>query len=185
MSRRCVLIIALGFAGCATSPDRAIPRWQDAAALAEAKATLCELAEDCADLRIELLDIDRPVAEIRASFHIVLSRGLWQRTANADERRFVIAHELGHRALGHFRPRDHATRLPQELEADAWASTRLCTLGRPTSSATTLLQRLHDEVARLEEAAEDPPTDDDAASLRAAALHEYRQRLAALTPCAR
>jgi hypothetical protein len=185
MPRRCVLIIALGLAGCAASPDRSLPRWQDAAALAEAEATLCELAADCADLRIELLDVERPVAEIRASFHIVLSRGLWQRTANADERRFVIAHELGHRALGHFRPRDHAARLPQELEADAWAADRLCTLGRSTAAGGMLLQRLHDEVAQLDSAAADLPADDDAAALRAAALHEYRQRLAALRPCAR
>lgn len=185
MSPRLVLIIALGLAGCTASPDRALPRWDDAAALAEARATLCELASDCDDLRIELLDLERPVAEIRANFHIVLSRGLWQRTANADERRFVIAHELGHRALGHFRPRDHATRLPQELEADAWAAERLCALGRSMAAGGVLLQRLHDEVARLDEAAEDLPADDDAASLRSAALHEYRQRLAALGPCAR
>lgn len=174
MPRRCVLIIALGLAGCAASPDRGIPRWQDAAALAEAEATLCELAEDCADLRIELLDIDRPVAEIRASFHIVLSRGLWQRTANADERRFVIAHELGHRALGHFRPRDHATRLPQELEADAWAVSRLCAGVWSPEPGRHLLQRLHDEVVRAETAD---------ATLRDAALHEYQRRIDRLTGC--
>lgn len=174
MSPRLVLIIALGLAGCAASPDRDIPRWQDAAALAEARATLCELASDCDDLRIELLDLERPVAEIRASFHIVLSRGLWQRTASADERRFILAHELGHRALGHFRPRDHAARLPQELEADAWAMARLCAATRSPLPGRHLLQRLHDETA-LAEGADD--------SLRDAALHEYRQRIARLADC--
>jgi hypothetical protein len=175
MSPRLVLILALGLAGCAASPERALPRWQDAAAQAEVEAALCALVADCADLRVGLLDLDRPVAEIRAGFHIVLSRGLWQRTADADERRFVIAHELGHRALGHFRPRDHAARLPQELQADAWAVARLCALGHSPLPGRHLLQRLHDEVALPE------PSDDK--GLRELALAEYRQRIERLGDC--
>lgn len=164
-----LLLLAL-LAGCSAGTPPRPARWQDAPTRDALQALLCRLDPECRWLRLRLLDTDRPLAEIRYRFEIVLSRGMLERAATTAERAFVLAHELGHLRLGHAPPRNADERLPLELAADAWAVERLWAEGIDPAAGLGLLERLAAELER----AEPPPAG------HASALAEYARRRAAL-----
>lgn len=156
--------------GCGSPTRPAPPAWDSPETERALGDLLCRIDTDCRWLTFRLYDTDQPLAEVRYRFEIVLSRGMLQRTANEDERAFLLAHELAHVRLDHRPPRNAGERLPQELAADAWAARRLQEAGMNPSAGLALLQRLRDEVGQAEP---QPPRG-------AEALAEYRQRIEAM-----
>lgn len=165
---RISLLLVL-LSGCAGTPP-APPRWSDPATDTALRELLCRLDAECRWLRVRLYDLDTPLAEIRYRFEIVITRGLIARTADDSERAFLLAHELAHLRLAHQPPRSPAERLPQELEADAWATRKLAETGLDPQAGRRLLQRLRDELAATQ----------PAPAHAAGALSEYAARIDAL-----
>ena len=124
--------------------------WVAAEATQHAREWVCALADDCDEVRIRLEDTEAPSATLWFGVELGLSRGLYVATQEESEWVFVVAHELGHRALRHQPPRDLARRLPLELEADQWAIDRLCSKGLDPTSGRALISRFLAEEKRLQ-----------------------------------
>ncbi|HET6604368.1 MAG TPA: M48 family metalloprotease [Xanthomonadaceae bacterium] len=160
--------VVLALAGCgSTRPDRpdafetaeldrrerrivqgrAGPR--DAGHERELAALACRIdAVGCVPLRVYVLPRAGLQARLWPNDVLVVGSALLE-LADRDEHAFALAHELGHRALGHFRTRSRAATDMLELEtaADAWARQRLLALGMRADAGVTLLTRLRGRLA--------------------------------------
>jgi hypothetical protein len=109
-------------------------------------------------VQVQLVDGAAIQADLEPDGRLRLWRGLLLRTRDEAEITFVIAHELAHRALGHFDRRASASDwdpLAAELEADRQAIDTLRQMGLRGDAGTSLLSLLDAEFA-LALAADDP-----------------------------
>jgi predicted Zn-dependent protease len=133
----------------ATAPGRV----SDPAALARIDALMRRI-DPTADLRLYVLDRQEPQADLIGGEILLLHTGLLDTTHSDDELAFVLAHELGHRALGHVHARRKRSwkKDQAEIQADDWAYEALRRAGFRPQAGAELLDRLsvgiQDEAAR-------------------------------------
>jgi len=164
-----VLLLLVACTVRPTLPD--YPLLQAPAVQAYVEQLLCRLNANCRWYPVLLVDRPEAQAELLPDGRLALHRGMLQVTANEAELAFVLAHEVAHRERQHRPTRSLAARLPLELEADAEAQRRLCTLGYPADAGRRLLERLR------------PGTPGNARE--AEALKQIDERLSVLGDCPR
>lgn len=150
-----LLLLPVVLAACASAPPRAVAPLADPAVEAwlQARADALSGGEP---VRIEVLDGPLVQAELGADGTLRIWRGLLLRTRDEAEITFVIAHELAHRALGHFERREAGAgwdALEAEREADRAALESLRQMGLRADAATSLLSLAAGE-AHLERGAD-------------------------------
>ena len=142
----------LWLAGCSLGKSHRPLEWDAPEVRQHAADWVCRLAEDCSDIRLQLIDSAGVQATLFLGIELSLSRGLYQSLEVEAELVFVLAHELAHRALRHLPPRDLRKRLPLELAADRWAVDRLCALGIDPAAGQRLISRLLQAESQLRDA---------------------------------
>jgi predicted Zn-dependent protease len=161
----CSILVALLFAGCASQPARHGPDAFERHALAQRerlmaesperlhdpeteqriRARLCMIdAARCEGVRIYLLRRPLPVADMDRNGVLRINVSLLYLVRSVTELDFVLAHELAHLVLDHFKVKRRADwdATAVELEADAWARERLLERGLDPCAGTRLLGRI-------------------------------------------
>lgn len=119
------------------------------------------LPEQCTGVRVYVVDSPGVQARAWPNGMLLVHGALFAHLHDESELAFALGHELAHLALGHFQARRTAA---LEVEADAWASSRLSVLGYRDDAGRTLLSRL----------ATTPHLDAGAARVRIEALGQER-----------
>ncbi len=96
---------------------------------------------------LSFLATREPLAFLTSAGQVVLSRGLLERLPSESQIAFVVAHELGHRALRH--PRSGHEDPATEAAADTWAWHLLHKSGYDPYEGCFALAELSVDVARL------------------------------------
>jgi hypothetical protein len=145
-----VLLLPLLLAACASPATRPTAPLADPEIVAWLQARADALSGG-QPVRVEVLDGPRVQAELGADGTLRIWRGLLLRTRDEAEITFVIAHELAHRALGHFERRDAGAGwdpLEAEREADRAALESLRQMGLRADASTSLLSLALGEAQR-------------------------------------
>lgn len=136
-------------AACATPSPRPAATLDDPQATAWLQARAEALAGGD-PVRVEIVDAARIQAELDADGRLRVWRGLLLRTRDEAEVTFVLAHEIAHRALGHFARRADAAAwdpVAAEREADVAALEVLRQMGLRADASTSLLSLVAGEAA--------------------------------------
>ena len=170
--------LALLLAACTAAPSRPEAPLDDpeVAAWLQARAEALAGGEP---VRVELVDGARVQADLQPDGRLRVWRGLLLRTRDEAEITFVLAHELAHRALGHFVRRDAGAGwdpVAAEREADAAALGVLRQMGLRADASTSLLSLVAGEAAR------DPDADRAALALVEQRLEVLWEQVAGAPP---
>ena len=104
---------------------------------------LCLIGASACRSKIEFVVVksNDPIAVVLSSQRIALSSGMIVRLHNSSELLFVIAHEVAHLRLEHFKD-SNRSQIELELEADKWAIHQLTRTQHDPFVATSVLLRL-------------------------------------------
>lgn len=167
MHRLCGAALLLALGGCAAAPGKASlegrerlqieriaqrlehsPRRIDDPLLEARIMRVLARIDAPAELRVFLLDLPSPQADVVGARLLTLRLGLLRALRNDDELAFVLAHELAHGTLGHVaaRRREDWNAAAAERAADDLAQATLRGAGLRASAGAELLARLRDDV---------------------------------------
>lgn len=103
-------------------------------------------------LKFQVVDLKKPNAYAISPDLLVVTTGLLDLIENDSELGFIVAHEIGHLALGHsgkVRALTAQNQVQHELEADAFAKSLMIKSGLDYADGVNLLLRLANKKTRL------------------------------------